>query len=235
MVDGILNKDTATIVTDESKVAADKVAADKVAADKLAADKVVADKVAADKVVADAAKEAADKKAAEDAAKLKDGKTDKGEGAPEKYTDFTLPDGVELDKAALETFLPLAKEFNLSQANAQRLIDLQTKMAVEANKAQQVAWDGIQTKWRDDTKADKEIGGSNLDANVVYAKTFLKTFGTPELMAALDATGVGNHPEFIRAFVRAGKAISEDKLHFGGGVGGAKTAAEILFPNQVKA
>ena len=35
-------------------------------------------------------------------------------------------------------------------------------------------------------------------------------FGTPELRDVLNMTGLGNHPEIIRAFYRAGKAISED-------------------------
>jgi len=47
-------------------------------------------------------------------------------------------------------------------------------------------------------------------------------FGTPELTKLLNASGMGNHPEIIRAFYRAGKAISEDSF-----VGGSRATAPV--------
>src|SRR5687767_12536146 len=78
-------------------------------------------------------------------------------GAPEKYEDFTLPEGIELDQAAMEGFLPVAKELNLTQEQAQKLVDLQTAYVKNAADAQAKAWDKQLTEWADAARADKEF------------------------------------------------------------------------------
>ena len=92
-----------------------------------------------------------------------------------------------------------------------------------------------QDQWTADAKADKEFGGEALAENLSVAKKALDQFGTPELRTLLNDSGLGNHPEIIRAFYRAGKAISEDRfVPAGAGVrtGGARDAAKSLYPNQ---
>jgi len=54
------------------------------------------------------------------------------------------------------------------------------------------------------------------------------------MSAALDQTGMGNHPELVRTFAQIGKAISEDKIHMGNQSHGERSAADILYPNQAK-
>lgn len=164
-----------------------------------------------------------------------DAKGDKAKvGAPEKYADFKLPEGVEIDKSAMEGFLPLAKKLNLTQEQAQELVDFQASQVAHGQKASQEAWDTMQADWIKAAKTDKEIGGPAFNEHVGYAAKAIKQFGTPELKAALDATGVGNHPEFIRVFAKVGKAMSEDKFHIGGAEAPStpKSLAERLFPNQ---
>jgi hypothetical protein len=164
-----------------------------------------------------------------------DGKADEGKGgAPEKYGDFKLPEGVEVDKAMLEGFLPVAKELNLSQEQAQKLVDFQSQYVAHAAKAQQEAWDTMQADWVKAAKADKDIGGPAFNDSVGFAAKAIKQFGTAELKAALDATGVGNHPEFIRVFAKIGKAMSEDKFHVSNAEAPAtpQSLAQRLFPNQ---
>lgn len=124
---------------------------------------------------------------------------DKPAGAPEAYTDFTLPEGVQTDAAAMDAFKATAKELGLTQEDAQKLVTMQ---------AQQVATQV--TGWQEATKADKEIGGDKLPENLATAKRALEAFGSPELTAMLDRTGLGYHPEVIRAFYRVGQAISQD-------------------------
>src|SRR3546814_5726483 len=46
------------------------------------------------------------------------------EGAPEAYEAFAVPDGMELDQAALDRFSPKFKELGLSQDKAQALVSL---------------------------------------------------------------------------------------------------------------
>ncbi len=169
--------------------------------------------------------------------KAEDAKGDKAKvGAPEKYDTFKFPEGVEVDQPALDKFLPLAKELNLTQEQAQKLIDFQSEYIAAATKTAQSMWDTLQSDWVKAAKSDKEIGGQAFNENVGHAAKAIKQFGTPELKAALDATGVGNHPEFIRVFAKIGRAISEDKFHVSNAeqAPSPKTWAETLFPNQGK-
>jgi hypothetical protein len=62
------------------------------------------------------------------------------------------------------------------------------------------------------SKQDKEFGGPALAENLSVAKKALDAFGTAELRTLLNESGLGNHPEIVRLFFRAGKAISEDRV-----------------------
>ena len=174
-------------------------------------------------------------KAEEGTEKPKDGKADeKVVGAPEVYTDFTFPDGVVVDKEAVGEFTPLAKELNLTQDAAQKLIDLQTKYAVKQAEQQAQAWEATRNGWRETFTADKEIGGQNVEVSIANAKKALEKYGTPELSQALTDTGTGDHPEFIRFISRVGKAMSEGVIHVGSQPSGVpqKSVAERLFPSM---
>lgn len=169
------------------------------------------------------------------AEKPKDGEeADKGkQGAPEKYEPFKLPDGWEKDDKALSEFEPLAKELGLNQEQAQAFVDLAVARDTRTAEAQAQQWTDLRKSWVDEAKADKEIGGAEWNAKVATAIKGLKAFGTPELEQALNVTGVGDHPEFIRLMYRVGKAVTEDGMAFGGHKSDAKKdATDILYPSK---
>lgn len=60
--------------------------------------------------------------------------------------------------------------------------------------------------WAQAAKADPEIGQQNLERSLAFARYALDRFGDPELYGYLDDSGLGNHPEIIRMFKRAGEA-----------------------------
>ena len=168
---------------------------------------------------------AADPVQAADAHAAEDGK----QGAPEAY-DWKLPDGVEFDQGGLEAFGEFAKGAGLNNEQANALLG---KLAPAIAERQQAAHVEMVKGWVDAAQADTEIGGPNLAQNVAVAKKAMDKFGTPELSKLLDETGLGNHPEIVRAFYRAGKAISEDRFVGGGGPGtGSVDPAKRLFPNM---
>ena len=131
----------------------------------------------------------------------------KSDGAPEKY-EFKAPEGREFDAEVVKNFSEVAKDLNLTQEAAQKLLD---KMApiVEQRQIQQI--EQVRSQWADASKNDKEFGGDKLVENLSVAKKALDQFGTPELRTLLNESGLGNHPDVIRFMYRAGKAISEDK------------------------
>jgi len=151
--------------------------------------------------------------------------------APEKY-EFKAPDGVVLDQQALAEFEPIARELNLTQEQAQKLVELHTKqLQSQAQSQTQVAAKQIEA-WVGEIKADKEIGGANFDTSVRHAQAAAKKFGSPEFLAALDATGMGSHPELVRVFARIGKAMAEDTFVAPGKESTTIDPAKKMFPTM---
>lgn len=125
-----------------------------------------------------------------------------------EYEAFSIPEDVAADEEVLGEFKAIAKELKLSQQDAQKFADLSVKMAVkqhEAVRTQQAAWAAA-------AKSDKEYGGDAFAENLSLAKSALDTFASPELRNLFNETGLGNHPELIRTFVKIGKQISEDSF-----------------------
>ena len=159
-----------------------------------------------------------------DAAETKD-EGEKPEGAPEKY-EWAAPEGVTLDESILGSLSEVAKELNLPQAAAQKLVD---KIAPVMAQRQAEQFEALRTEWRQASSSDQEFGGAKLTENMPLAKKAHDAFGTPEFRQLLEQTGMGNHPELIRTFYRAGKAISEDGL-VSGSAPKAPRDARSLFP-----
>jgi len=154
-------------------------------------------------------------------------KDQKQEGAPEKY-EFKAGEGVELDTEALKDFEPVARDLNLTNEQAQKLVDAYPKILAGVQQRQAEAWQAQTEQWAADVKADKEIGGDKLTANLSAAQRALDLFGTPELKEYLNTTGLGNHPDLVKTFVKIGKAMSEDGMVDGSNQG-QRSAAEVLY------
>lgn len=158
----------------------------------------------------------------------------KSEGAPEKY-EFDAGEGKEFDAGIIGAFSEVAKELNLTQEAAQKLLD---KVAPVIQERQTAQIEDIQNEWVKQSRSDKEFGGDKIADNLGVAKKALDTFGSPELRTLLEKTGLGNNPEVIRFMYRAGKAISEDSFVGGSPMGGRSgpkdfnSAAAALYNNQ---
>ena len=113
----------------------------------------------------------------------------------------------ELDPEVLTAFGDVAKELNLPQEAAQKVLD---KVAPVIQAKQAKAIEETKVEWANQSKSDQEFGGESLSDNLDVAKASLDTFGTDALKSLLQESCLGNHPEVIRFMYRAGKAISED-------------------------
>ncbi len=131
------------------------------------------------------------------------------EGAPEKYEfNAKVADAPnELDPEVLTAFGEVAKELDLPQEAAQKVLD-KVAPVMQARQAQEI--EKARTEWAERSQSDEEFGGENLNANLEVAKSALNAFGTDPFKQLLQESGLGNHPEVIRFMYRAGKAISED-------------------------
>ena len=131
------------------------------------------------------------------------------EGAPETYEFNTKisDDSSALDPEVVTAFGEVAKELDLPQDAAQKVLD---KVAPVIQAKQAKVLEQVKTDWANDSQADKEFGGENLAENLEIAKKSLDAFGSDTLKSLLHETGFGNHPEIIRFMFKVGSAISED-------------------------
>jgi hypothetical protein len=190
-----------------------------VTADPAATPEAIAAKAATDAQAATEAKATADAKVAADALAAA--------GAPEKY-EFKPAEGkAAYDSNLIAAFEAGARNANMPQLAAQKLLDSMSPVLAERQSEQVTA---IRKEWFDASSADKEFGGANLVPNLAVAKKALDTFGSPELSKLLVSTGLGSHPEMIRLMFRAGKALSEDTFVAGTGpAAGQVKASAVLY------
>lgn len=148
---------------------------------------------------------------------------------------FTLPEGVDYDEHVLGAYAEAVADLKLPTDAAQQLLERITPVM---NQRAQEQLQEQMAQWEQEVRADKELGGDKLQENLTVARKFLDSIGSPELVQLLDRTGFGNNVHVIRAFYRAGKAISEDKFVGSGnsaGKGQPQGFAELaraLYPNQ---
>ena len=181
--------------------------------------------------------------AGEEASKtLLSGDEGEGEGAgvvPEKY-EFAPPEGVEVDQSKIEVFGETAKELGLTQKQFQQLVEYDITRSAAALEDMSAQFSERINHWAEETKADKELGGESLDANLGLAKQAIDTFGSPQLAKLIDAPsadnpdglGLGNHPEVIRLFYRVGRAISESDLVTGDNKIEGRDSLERMYPTM---
>jgi hypothetical protein len=150
---------------------------------------------------------------------------------PVAYETFKLPDGATVDPESLAAATELFRTSSLSQEQAQKFIDLAvSREQASAHKGAQAFVD-LQNKWVSEIKADPDIGGDRLGASLASASRAIDRLGVPGLREALNLTGAGNHPAIVKAFVRLGQMVSEDRFLPGNNAGPAapRSAAETIY------
>lgn len=142
--------------------------------------------------------------------------TDAPQGAPEKYEPFTLPEGFEMPEELRTEAETLLKDLNLPQDKAQRAVDFFTAKMKATNEANALAFAETTADWRKSAVEDKTLGtGTDIKPEVKQA--FGKAIGLlpadlqTSFKEAMNMTGVGNHPAFIRAFYELGKRVTEGR------------------------
>jgi hypothetical protein len=131
------------------------------------------------------------------------------------YGEFTLPEGVTANAESLKPATELFAETGLNQEQAQKFIDLAMARESAAAHRSVQAFVDLQNQWVSEIKADPDIGGDRLKASLASAGRAIDRLGIPGLREALNFTGAGNHPAVVKAFVRLGQMISEDRFRPG--------------------
>lgn len=151
-----------------------------------------------------------------------------GEQSQDVEYAFEAPDGVDLDQAQVDAFKALAKKYQLPADGAKAIADI----AIQAEVARREAFAKTVEGWGQEVAKDPELGKAE---NQAAMRKVIDTFGTPELKAMLNSSGLGNHPELARFAYKISKAISEDAVHGKASGEAPKDAAAILYGNSAKA
>lgn len=138
--------------------------------------------------------------------------------AAPSFEAYTLPEGVSLGETEITELNRIIGDAELSpQQRGQALVDL---AAAEINRLQQGQHDVFQRTregWRNQFFDDPEIGGNQQDTTLRQAASMRDRFaGNPEqradFIAALNYTGMGDHPAFIRFLANVAKALAAPRL-----------------------
>lgn len=151
---------------------------------------------------------------------------------PEKY-EFKVPEGMTLDQALVDKVSPMFRELKLTQEGAQKLVDIYNEIVTASANAQAANFKQFLKESYDETL--KELG-ANYKEQLAYVAKVRDRFLSEETQEMLDASGLSNNKAFILDLIKLGKLISEDKLPPGQSAipAGAKSAAEIMYPEQGK-
>ena len=146
-----------------------------------------------------------------------------------------MADGIVIDPTFLEIALPEFKELGLTQGKAQQLVDMfSNKLGPEIVKRQQDSWAAQVETWKTEATKDPEIGGTKFDKSVEDALRAVNTIN-PALKPVFDLYGLGNHPEFIRAFAKIAPLLAESTIDKTNSTSTqAQSLAERMFPGLPK-
>jgi hypothetical protein len=164
-------------------------------------------------------------------------------GAPEKY-DFKLPEGATLPEATLTEVSGIFKDLNLSQDQAQKLVDYHVAQAQKLSEAANESAMAIRSSWQAQVKADPDIGPRLPQVRQAISSA-LDVLGdaklAQEFRQAMDFTGAGDNPAFVKTLYKLSQLVTEPRRHVAGGgpaaTGqrapgeGKPSAAKALYPN----
>lgn len=152
---------------------------------------------------------------------------------------LTAPEGMEAHQEEFTAFAGTMSQWLKDNPNATaqdalaEAAKMQAQKVADATKGAQTAFENQVSEWETLARKDKDIGGDKFSENVAIAVKGLEKFGSPELKALLNQTGLGSHPEVIKAFHRVGKLVSDAGISGEARPGAGNTLA-ARYPSSAK-
>lgn len=176
--------------------------------------------------------------AEQEAAEGKDAeKAGDAEAGAEAFS-LTAPEGAEAFQADFDAFAGDMDAWLKANPNATAREALteaamrQARVAGDAQKQMLEQRNAQLDAWAGDLRKDAEFGGEKYDANVATAVKGLEAVGSPELRKMLDDTGLGSHPDVVRAFWKVGQMVADTAIVTGqAGTSTRRSFADALYGN----
>lgn len=166
--------------------------------------------------------------------------------APEKYADYTLPEGFTFDPESKGKADAIFKDLGLSQESAQKLVDFYIAQTTEAFNQPFEAYKEMTDGWRTESESHPDLRGKlgpGQEVNVRISKA-LDSLGDSQLVndfkSLMNITGAGNNQAFIRVIDRFAQRLTEGTNVAGNGPSKAgqseskqapPSTAAALWPN----
>lgn len=190
-----------------------------------------------------------------DEKKQEEGKTDDAEKKEEDKTEeenkeetaiitvenLALPDDVIISEDIKGSLNELISEHKLSKETAQKMVDIGVKM--EQKRIDD--WYNMKNTWKEESIADPEIGGKNLDKTKSNCNRLINQFaGSEENLAEckqdLILLGLGNKRSFLRLLNNIANATGNDDTQKNSNSGGSnnnhdnsyEAKAKRMYPNM---
>lgn len=137
------------------------------------------------------------------------------------YQPFQLPEGFVVDDARMKGFQEVLTKHSATQESAQALgqeiMSLYATEMTRVQDAQRQVWDTLQKSWRDEVRADPDVGGNRLETALRECASVIEQYGgdaaeQQALRDVLNTTGAGNNRLMVRLFSRVGRALGEGRL-----------------------
>lgn len=165
-----------------------------------------------------------DDKSKDDADGGKEGEGEKAQADATPFEGLKAPEGFEaLDADLLTMATPLMRAQGIdTPEKAQAFVDsfapvlgaaVEKAVTADRETAQAAITEEVRG-WVEQSRSDKDFGGAKFQENMAHAARFRDRFVTTEAgKALLREAPIFNHPEVVRMFVAAGKALGEDTVH----------------------
>jgi 2-oxoglutarate dehydrogenase complex dehydrogenase (E1) component-like enzyme len=167
--------------------------------------------------------------------KTEETKVEETKVEPLTVESLTLPEGFELQPEMASEFLEILNGDQSPQDRANALIALHGKTLTEASEASSKLWEEMQTTWKDEVKADPDIGGAKLQPAITNIQKLIDEYGTSDLKDVFALTGAGNNIHIIKFLNKVANVLTEGKLFTAGSPAGANdpdAVAKRLFPSM---
>jgi len=126
-----------------------------------------------------------------------------------------IPAGTDVSKDAHFTkFLETMNDSKLSAGDrATALYKLQGEVLTSLAEKQAADFTKMNDEWREKVFADPVYGGTKLAETTAAIGKLVDKYGDAELRDAMDLTGAGNHPAFVRMMAKIAKDMNEPTLN----------------------
>ena len=156
---------------------------------------------------------------------------------PEDYV-VELPEGLTREDPILASFLEGAARGGMDNESVQAVIAAVGPKMMEQIRAPYEQWIATNNAWKDEIKADPELGGEKLLTHTIPTIQQAINIHVPEavrapLFEALHVTGAGNHPAIVRALYALSSKLTEvaAKPVQANSPASGRNAAAALYPS----